>query len=109
MYARQLQVFQELDESFPQEVTQEWAKEPVEAMLNDDGKWQNPMHASETTGMWVLLLFHRFSFIHSDSAPSFKEILRENRGQETADAHVPARRLGASQWIATGIELEHNM
>jgi hypothetical protein len=42
-------------------------------------------------------------------AATFPNVLRTERGQEAQDSHLPSRRIGAAQWIASGIELEHNM
>lgn len=50
MYSRQLKVFEELNESLPKDITLKWSQEPVEAILNDDGKWKSPMHIEEVRG-----------------------------------------------------------
>lgn len=53
MYSRQLQVFKELNDSLPEDITRKWSQEPIAAVLNDKGKWQSPMYAEEATGMLI--------------------------------------------------------
>lgn len=50
MYNRQLTSFRELDNSLPEEVTALWAQEPVEALLNQNGQWQSPLHSDDMPG-----------------------------------------------------------
>jgi hypothetical protein len=108
MYQHQLEVFEELNGSLPREMTSKWAEEPVHATIGEEGTWQSPLHETESPGKFCLFAMTTRHKLFC-SVSSFQQTLRQEQDKECANAHVPASRIGASQWVVTAIELENAM
>ncbi|QRV96840.1 hypothetical protein RhiJN_24858 [Ceratobasidium sp. AG-Ba] len=91
MYQQQKAVHDDLAAKLPHDQIVQWEATSLEPVRSANGKWSSPL----MDPAWA--------------DGSFQSAVCEHTKHETSTARVPRRRPGATQWLADGIELEHNM
>lgn len=108
MYPKQLAIFEDIDESLPDDMTNLWKTVPTGPTLSAKGKWTSPFQSSELGGESMGISLSPLSHLGSIGV-TFQEVIQSERQEENDNSQEPSRKTGVTKWLSSAMELENTM